>query len=208
MKRVTNDTKKLQGNWNYPTTMWFGCGRIQELAAACQTLGMQKPLLVTGPNIAKRPMINQAIQANQSMGIETALFSSVKSNPNGENIEAGVKQFNAGNHDGIIAFGGGSALDAGKAVALMAGQSLPIWDFEDIGDNWKRVDADKIAPIIAVPTTAGTGSEVGRASVIVDESNHIKKIIFHPKMLPNIVIADPELTTGLPKNITGKLKPK
>jgi alcohol dehydrogenase class IV len=199
---IEMSVKTLQGNWNYPTTIWFGCGRINELANACQTLGIKKPLLVTDPGLAKLPMINEAIQANQSKGIETGLFSHIKSNPNGENIEAGVEQFKIGKHDGVIAFGGGSALDAGKAVALMAGQSLPIWDFEDVGDNWEKVDSSKIVPIIGVATTAGTGSEVGRASVIVDESSHTKKIIFHPKMLPNIVISDPVLTVGLPNNIT------
>ncbi|GMQ87472.1 MAG: iron-containing alcohol dehydrogenase [Gammaproteobacteria bacterium] len=193
---------KLQGNWNYPTTIWFGSGRISELADACSNLGIRHPLLITDPGLAALPMIAEAISTNRSAGIDTGLFSDIKSNPNGANIEAGVKQYNSGRHDGVIAFGGGSALDAGKAIALMAGQSHSLWNFEDVGDNWTRVDAKGIAPVVAVPTTAGTGSEVGRAAVIVDETSHRKVIIFHPKILPGIVIADPQLTVGLPPDTT------
>ncbi|VAW82153.1 Alcohol dehydrogenase [hydrothermal vent metagenome] len=193
---------QLQGNWNYPTAIRFGSGRISELADACSNLGICQPLLVTDPGLAALPMIANAMAANQSAGLNTSLFSDIKSNPNGANIEAGVKHYHHGRHDGIIAFGGGSALDAGKAIALMVGQSRRLWDFEDVGDNWTRVDNDGIAPVIAVPTTAGTGSEVGRAAVITDEASHRKVIIFHPKMLPGIVIADPQLSVALPPNIT------
>ena len=192
----------LIGNWNYPTTIWFGCGRLKELPVACRRLDIKDPLLVTDAGLVTLPMINEALHANHDAGIKTEVFSDVRPNPNGENVEAGVQQFKQGGHDGIIAVGGGSALDAGKAIALMVGQSRPIWDFEDVGDNWERVDPDVIAPIIAIPTTAGTGSEVGRASLIVDDEAHAKKIIFHPKMLPGIVIADPQLTVGLPAHIT------
>jgi alcohol dehydrogenase class IV len=197
-----SDVNALIGNWNYPTTIWFGCGRLKELPDACRRLDIKDPLLVTDAGLVTLPMINEALHANHDAGIKTEVFSNVKPNPNGENVEAGVQQFKQGGHDGIIAVGGGSALDAGKAIALMVGQSRPIWDFEDVGDNWERVDPDAIAPIIAIPTTAGTGSEVGRASLIVDEEAHAKKIIFHPKMLPGIVIADPQLTVGLPAHIT------
>lgn len=196
------DVNALTGNWNFPTAIWFGCGRLKELPDACRRLDIKDPLLVTDAGLVSLPMINEALHVNHDAGIKTEVFSEVKPNPNGANIEAGVEQFKLGNHDGVIAIGGGSALDAGKAIALMAGQSRPIWDFEDVGDNWERVDPDGIAPIIAVPTTAGTGSEVGRASLIVDEAVHAKKIIFHPKMLPGIVIADPQLTVGLPAHIT------
>lgn len=199
---MTKAEDTLTGNWNYPTTVWFGCGRLKALPDACNKLGIRDPLLVTDAGLVSLPMINDALHANHAAGIKTEVFSNVKSNPNGENIEAGVQQFRRGNHDGVIAFGGGSALDAGKAIALMAGQSRSIWDFEDVGDNWERVDVSGIAPIVAIPTTAGTGSEVGRASVIVDEAAHIKKIIFHPKMLPGIVIEDAQLTVGLPAHIT------
>ncbi|WP_455201165.1 iron-containing alcohol dehydrogenase [Kaarinaea lacus] len=196
------DVNALTGNWNYPTTIWFGCGRLNELPDACRRLDIKDPLLVTDAGLASLPMINEALHVNHEAGIKTEIFSDVKPNPNGENIEAGVAQFKQGNHDGVITIGGGSALDAGKAIALMVGQSRPIWDFEDVGDNWERVDPEGIVPIIAIPTTAGTGSEVGRASLIVDEAAHAKKIIFHPKMLPGIVIADPQLTVGLPAHIT------
>lgn len=199
---MSAEYQNLTGNWNYPTTLWFGCGRIKELPLACNKLGINKPLLVTDAGLAKLLMVNEAIKTNAQANITTSVFSEVKPNPNGENITAGVKQFKLGNHDGVVAFGGGSALDAGKAIALMAGQTRPIWDFEDAGDNWQRVDVTGIAPTIAIPTTAGTGSEVGRASVIVDEVAHVKKIIFHPRMLPEIVIADPQLTVGLPVHIT------
>jgi alcohol dehydrogenase class IV len=196
------DPKTLRGNWNYPTSVRFGAGRIAELADACRALGMRRPLLVTDPGLAALPMVRRALAANEAAGLTTGLFSDVKSNPVGKNVEDGVRAYRDGGHDGVIAFGGGSALDAGKAIAFMAGQSRPIWDFEDVGDNYTRASVEGIAPIVAVPTTAGTGSEVGRAAVITDEDGHAKKIIFHPKMLPGIAIDDPELTLGLPPRIT------
>jgi len=199
---MTDDAAALRGNWNYPTQVRFGVGRIAELAEACKAAGMKRPLLITDPGLAKLPMVRDAIAANQAAGLPTGLFAEVKSNPVGRNVEDGLAACRAGGHDGIVAFGGGSALDAAKAVALMVGQKRPMWDFEDVGDNWKRVDPAGIAPVVAVPTTSGTGSEVGRASVIVDEATHTKKIIFHPKMLPVAVIADPALTVGLPAKVT------
>ena len=199
---MTIDPSTLSGSWSYPTQVRFGPGRIAELAQACKSLGMSRPLLVTDPGLAKLPMVHDALAANEAEGLPSGLFSDIKPNPVGRNVEDGQAAFRAGGHDGVIAWGGGSALDAGKAIAFMAGQSKPMWDFEDRGDNWKAADPDGIAPILAVPTTAGTGSEVGRAGVILDESDHTKKIIFHPKMLPGIVISDPELTVGLPPHIT------
>jgi hypothetical protein len=196
------DAAALRGNWNYPTTVKFGCGRIAELADHCKALGMRRPLLITDPGLAGLPIIKQAIDRNNAAGLPTGLFSQVQGNPTAKNVEDGVKAFKDGGHDGVIAFGGGSALDAAKAVALMVGQKRPIFDFEDVGDWYTRVDPNGMAPVVAVPTTSGTGSEVGRASVITDEVNHVKKIIFHPKMLPAIVIDDPELTVGLPPHIT------
>ena len=196
------DAAALRGNWNYPTSVKFGCGRISELADHCKASGMKRPLLITDPGLAALPIIKQAIDRNNAAGLPTGLFSQVQGNPTGKNVEDGVKAFKDGNHDGVIAFGGGSALDAAKAVALMAGQKRPLWDFEDVDDWFTRVDVNGMAPVVAVPTTSGTGSEVGRASVITDEAVHVKKIIFHPKMLPAIVIDDPELTVGLPPHIT------
>ena len=190
------------GTWSYPTTIWFGEGRIAELPAACRSLGMQRPLLVTDPGLAGRPMIANALAANDESGLPTAPFAEVRGNPVEENVAAGVAAYRSGGHDGVIAFGGGSALDCGKAVAFMAGQTRPIWDFEDREDWYTRADSEAIAPVIAVPTTAGTGSEVGRAAVITDPASHTKRIIFHPKMLPGIVIADAALTVGLPPAIT------
>ncbi len=192
----------LTGKWNYPTTMWVGPGRIKELPQACRSLGMQRPLLITDAGLADAAMIRAAIAGNNAAGLPTGLFAGVKGNPTGANVEAGVAAFKAGRHDGVIAFGGGSALDAAKAVALMVGQDRPLWDFEDVGDNADRVNVAGMAPVVAVPTTSGTGSEVGRASVITNEDSHEKKIIFHPRMLPGLVIADPELTVGLPPHIT------
>ncbi len=199
---MTDKITSFKGNWSYPTQILFGPGRIKNLAAACRSLGMSNPLLVTDPGLAALPMVTDAIAANTADGLPTGLFSDVKPNPIGKNVEDGVAAFNAGKHDGIIAWGGGSGLDAAKAIAFMAGQTRPLWDFEDVGDNWKRANSDKIAPIVAVPTTAGTGSEVGRASVILDEATHTKKVIFHPQFLPGVVISDPELTVGLPPHIT------
>jgi alcohol dehydrogenase class IV len=192
----------MNANWNYPSNIRAGVGRISELAEACSSLGMQAPLLVTDPGLAELPMVHAAIANCDQAGLNCALFSDIQANPNGQNVEQGVARFHAGGHDGVIAFGGGSALDAGKAVALMAGQDRPLWDFEDVGDNWARVCESGVAPILAVPTTAGTGSEVGRASVITDTDSKVKKIIFHPKMLPGLVILDPELTVGLPAHLT------
>lgn len=196
------DPASLVGNWNYPTTIKFGAGRISELPAACTELGMSNPLIITDPGLRDLPMTKAILDSFKAVNLKCGLFSDIKPNPNGENVDDGVKAYKAGNHDGVVAYGGGSGLDAGKAVALMIGQDLPIWDFEDVGDNWTRVNVAGVAKIIAVPTTSGTGSEVGRASVIVDESAHLKKIIFHAVMVPEIVIADPELTIGLPAKIT------
>ena len=189
-------------NWNYPTNVKVGPGRIAELADLCKSLGMRAPLLITDPGLATLPMVQKAVDHVQGSGLQCGLFSGIKANPTGDNVTDGVNFYKQHGHDGVIAFGGGSALDAAKAVALMIGQDRPIWDFEDVGDNWTRVNVAAMAPVIAVPTTAGTGSEVGRASVITDQVQHVKKIIFHPNMLPKQVILDPELTVGLPKSIT------
>ena len=193
---------ELRGNWNYPTAIRFGAGRIAELPDACKGLGMKRPLLVTDPGLAALPMISRAAESCRAAGLPCAVYSEVQPNPVEQNVTGGVAAFRAGGHDGVIAFGGGSALDAAKAIALMVGQTRPLWDFEDREDWFTRVNVAGMAPVVAVPTTAGTGSEVGRASVITDVGDHTKKIIFHPKMLPAIVIEDPELTTGLPAHVT------
>ena len=192
----------LTSNWSYPTTIWFGAGRIAELAAACHQASIKKPLLVTDKGLADLPITQNALASLAGAGVEAALFAEVDPNPTEINMEAGLQAYKAGQHDGVIAFGGGSGLDLGKMVAFMAGQTRPVWDFEDIGDWWTRANADVIAPIIAVPTTAGTGSEVGRASVITNSQTAEKKIIFHPKILPTVVICDPQLTVGMPDFIT------
>ncbi len=196
------DAKSLTRNWNYPTAIRFGVGRIAELPAACKDLGMKHPLLVTDPGLRKLPMVERALAALKSAGLGDACFSDVRGNPVGRNVDDGVAFYKSNQCDGVIAFGGGSALDVGKTIALMVGQTRPLWDFEDRDDWYTRVNVAGMAPIVAVPTTAGTGSEVGRASVILDESTHLKKIIFHPKMQPAIVISDPELSAGLPPRLT------
>ena len=195
-------TELLHANWNYPTSVRVGAGRINELASACSSLGMQAPLLVTDPGLALLPIATDVLQRCKTAGLKVALFQQIKANPTGENIIDGISAYHAGKHDGVIAFGGGSALDAGKAIALMIGQDRPLWDFEDIGENYQRVNVAGMAPVVAIPTTAGTGSEVGRASVITHHIQQIKKIIFHPNMLPKIVILDPELTRALPPHLT------
>ena len=192
----------ISANWSYPTAYKLGRGRISELADACKSLGMKKPLLVTDRGLASMAITLNALDILEEAGLGRAIFAEVDPNPNEINLEAGVKAYRDGGHDGVVAFGGGSGLDLGKAVAFMAGQTRPVWDFEDVGDWWTRANSDAIAPIVAVPTTAGTGSEVGRASVITNSVTHVKKIIFHPKFLPGVVIADPELTVGMPKIIT------
>ena len=189
-------------NWSYPTSIRFGVGRIKELPDACKAAGISRPLLVTDRGLATLPITTATLDILEQAGLGRAIFSEVDPNPNEQNLAAGVEAFRAGKHDGVIAFGGGSGLDLGKMVAFMAGQSRSIWDFEDVGDWWTRADAAAIYPNICVPTTAGTGSEVGRASVITNSETHEKKIIFHPKVLPSVVIADPELTVGMPKPIT------
>jgi alcohol dehydrogenase class IV len=189
-------------NWSYPTAIRFGAGRIKELADACRAAGIQHPLLVTDAGLAKLAITARAIGLVKEAGLPVALFSEVQPNPVDSNVEAGIATFRAGGHDGIVAFGGGSGLDTGKVIAFMAGQSRPLWDFEDIGDWWTSADPDRIAPVVAVPTTAGTGSEVGRAGVITQGATHTKKVIFHPKMMPRVVICDPELTIGMPPFIT------
>ena len=193
---------KLVSKWNYPTTVRFGAGRISELPDALAFAGIKRPLFVTDPGLARLPVVASTLKILDDAKIPYGVFSDVKANPVGANLDAGVAVFRKGKHDGVIAFGGGSALDLGKLIAFQAGQTRPIWDFEDVGDWWTRANSDAIAPIVAVPTTAGTGSEVGRAGVLTNEETHTKKIIFHPKLLPAIVIADPELTTGMPAFIT------
>ena len=192
----------LNANWSYPTAIRFGAGRISEIADACFVAGIKKPLLVTDRGLAGMEITQKTLNLLDNAGLGRAIFADVDPNPNEKNAAAGVAAYKAGNHDGVIAFGGGSGLDLGKVVAFLAGQSRPIWDFEDIDDWWTRANSDVIAPIVAVPTTAGTGSEVGRASVITNSITQQKKIIFHPKFLPTVVICDPELTVGMPKFIT------
>ena len=189
-------------NWNYPTTMWVGENRINDIAQACNNLGITKPLLVTDKGLAKTEILKKTLSILNNNNLSVELYANVVGNPTGMNVTDGVNYFNKNNCDGVIAFGGGSGLDVGKAIAFMSAQNLPLWDFEDVGDNWTKANSEKIAPIIAVPTTAGTGSETGRASVILNEETGIKNIIFHPKFLPSIVILDPILTLGLPAKIT------
>jgi alcohol dehydrogenase len=189
-------------NWSYPTAIRFGEGRISEIGDACAQAGIKKPLLVTDRGLAQMAITASTLDLMDKAGLGRAMFAEVDPNPNEINLEAGLKVYRDGGHDGVIAFGGGSGLDLGKMVAFMSGQTRPIWDFEDIGDWWTRANPAGIAPIVAVPTTAGTGSEVGRASVITNSQTHVKKIIFHPKVLPSVVISDPALTAGMPPSIT------
>ena len=189
-------------NWNYPTTMWVGENRIIDIAEACKFLNILKPLMVTDKGLAETEIVKKTLSVLKNNNLNTKLYSNVVGNPTGNNVIEGVESYKKNDCDGVIAFGGGSGLDVGKAIAFMSGQTLPIWDFEDVGDNWKKANSDSIPPIIAIPTTAGTGSETGRASVILNEQTGVKKIIFHPKFLPSIVILDPVLTVGLPPKLT------
>ncbi len=189
-------------NWNYPTTMWVGQNRIKDLGLACKQLKISNPLFVTDNGLAKSKIVSDTISLLKKENLSVEIYFNVDGNPTGRNVDDGVKFFKKNKCNGVIAFGGGSGLDVGKAIAFMSAQTLPIWHFEDVGDNWKKANSDAIAPIIAVPTTAGTGSETGRASVILNEEIGEKKIIFHPKFLPSIVILDPVLTLSLPPKIT------
>lgn len=188
--------------WSYPTAIRFGAGRLQELPQACAAAGIRRPLLVTDRGLATLAITARAAAILEEAGLGRALFAEVDPNPTEANLKAGLAAFHAGDHDGVVAFGGGSGLDLGKLIAFMAGQTRPVWDFADVGDWWTRADAAAIRPIVAVPTTAGTGSEVGRASVLTNVETHEKTIIFHPRLLPSVVISDPELTIGLPPAIT------
>lgn len=199
---MSDALEHMRGNWGFPTNIRFGVGRIEELPVACRELGIERPLVVTDKGLAALPVIADAVGALGDAGLAAALFSDVQGNPIEANVNAGLDAYREGGHDGIVAFGGGSAMDVGKCIALMVGQTRPIWDFEDREDWWTRADADGIAPVIAVPTTSGTGSEVGRAGVITNLDDHTKRIIFHPKMLPAIVIEDPRVTAGLPAHLT------
>ena len=202
INREKKFTSMTNANWHYPTKIIVGAGRIAELAVLCNDLGISNPLLVTDPGIANLPMMQSIKNICAQSNLPIAVFSHIKPNPTGQNIEDGVTTYLSGDHDGIVALGGGSALDAGKAIGLIARQKCRLWDLEDAGNNDKNADPDLIAPILAIPTTAGTGSEVGRAGLIVNEAEQRKVIIFHPKMLPSSVILDPELTLGLPRHIT------
>ena len=192
----------MKSNWNYPTTVWVGNNRIIEINSACKSLKIKKPLFVTDKDLAGLDFVKNIIKIIEKEFKNLNIFSNFSGNPNGDDVDKGVKEFKKNKCDGVIAFGGGSGLDVGKAIAFMSGQTRPIWDFEDIGDYWKRANNDNIAPIIAVPTTAGTGSETGRASAIINNETGVKKIIFHPKFLPSIVILDPVLTLDLSPRLT------
>jgi len=192
----------LNGTWTYPTTIRFGPGRRRELPVACRAAGMDRPLVVTDSGLADNPLVQDALQCLENAGLRAGLYAGVKGNPSDENIDNGVEALRAGGHDGVVAIGGGSAMDAGKAIAFMTAQTLPIETFEDIGDNWKKATGAGVLPTVAVPTTAGTGSEVGRASVIHVAAVNRKVVVFHPEILPRQVIGDPELTTGLPFWVT------
>ena len=189
-------------NWNYPTTMWVGQDRINDVSLACKSLNIKKPLLVTDISLVTNQIVKKTIKILKNGNLVTEIYSKVSGNPSGSHVSEGVIFYKKNNCDGVIAIGGGSSLDVGKAIAFMSAQTLPLWEFEDIGDNWTKANSDNIAPIIAIPTTAGTGSETGRASVILNEKTGVKKIIFHPKFLPSIVILDPILTLELPSKIT------
>ncbi|HBF29116.1 iron-containing alcohol dehydrogenase [Rhizobium sp.] len=193
---------KITANWNYPTDIRVGRGRVEELAEACNALGITNPLLVTDRGLATMAITRAAREALRDGGLQHALFAEVDPNPNEVNLDAGIKAFRDGNHDGIVAFGGGSGIDLGKCIALMVGQTRPVWDFVEEGGGWKQADADAIVPIISVPTTAGTGAEVGRSCMITNTVSHVKSAIFHPKLMPSVVICDPELTVGMPKFVT------
>ncbi|MFQ5971050.1 MAG: iron-containing alcohol dehydrogenase [Alphaproteobacteria bacterium] len=199
---MTAEANTLEGTWSFPTTIWFGAGKIATLPDACRELGIDRPMLVTDPGLAALPMIAEAIGRNEAAGLPTILFQDVRPNPVHANVEVGIAAFRQHDRDGIIAVGGGSALDVGKVIALMVGQTMSIWDFVDGRDDWRRANHEAIVPVIAVPTTAGTGSETGRSGVITDEAAKTKRIIFHPRIMPSIVISDPELTVGLPPHIT------
>ncbi|NND93194.1 MAG: iron-containing alcohol dehydrogenase [Granulosicoccus sp.] len=193
---------QLTGNWHYPTSIRFGAGRIREIVDACQVAGISRPLLVTDKGLKNLPITQATLDLLEAGGLGRAMFSEVDMNPAGQNLDAGLELYRQGRHDGVVAFGGGSALDLGKALAFMSGQTREVWDFEDVDDWWTRADPAGIDPVVAVPTTAGTGSEVGRASVLTNTQTHEKKIIFHPQILPALVICDPELTVGMPAVIT------
>ncbi len=196
------DLATLVTTWNYPTRVRFGVGTVGEAGEACRAAGITRPLVVTDPGLARLPLLDRVLEALRSAGLEAAVFDGVRPNPTAGNVAMGVEILRRDRHDGVVAVGGGSALDVGKLVAFMAGQSRPIWDFEDIGDWWTRADPAGIRPVVAIPTTAGTGSEVGRAGVVTDEATHTKKIIFHPGMMPRTAILDPSLTAGLPPHLT------
>ena len=199
---ATIDPRTLRGDWSYPTRVRFGPGRVVELPEACRALGISRPLLITDPGLAEQALGRGVLEIARGAGQACGLFAAIRPNPTGRDVEHGVEAVRAGAHDGVIALGGGSGLDAAKAVAFMAGQTRPLWDFEDRGDNWQRARTEGILPVVAIPTTAGTGSEVGRAAVITNEADRSKCIVFHPRMLPGQVIADPELTLGLPRTLT------
>ena len=192
----------LIGNWSYPTQIKFGAGRVREIADACNQANIKRPLLITDKGLSNLPITARTLQLMKEAGLGDALFSNVDPIPNEENLKSGIAAFKEGNHDGVIAFGGGSGLDLGKLVAFMVGQDRSVWDFEDVSDWWTRANPNTIFPIVAIPTTAGTGSEVGRASVLTNSDTLEKKIIFHPQILPKVVICDPELTIEMPKSIT------
>jgi alcohol dehydrogenase class IV len=196
------DYTELVGQWSFPTQITAGAGSLEQLHECCSQLGVSRPLLVTDPGLAQLPIVEQALGVCRQGGSEVGLFHNIKPNPCGENVDNGVQAYIQGDHDGVIGFGGGSAIDASKAIALMVGQDRPLWDFDAAAEGWQQADSARIAPLVAVPTTAGTGSEVGRAALITNEQRRVKTIIYHPMLLPGQVLLDPRLTTGLPGSLT------
>jgi alcohol dehydrogenase class IV len=193
--------------WNYPTEIFCGAGALDTLAERCLLLGMRNPLLVTDPGMLPLEPLALLKAHLQQADITFAVFSDIASNPSMADVARGVATFNAGKHDSLIALGGGSAMDAAKGISLSAVDPEGLVRFE-----WSQIIAHYpsladfprlgLPKLIALPTTAGTGSELGREAVLTQSEQNIKRVISHPELLPATVILDPVLTRGLPGALT------
>jgi alcohol dehydrogenase class IV len=187
--------------FNFPTRIQFGPGAAKLVPDALKLAGRKRPLVVTDKGLAPLPPITDTVRVLEEGGLEVAVFSGIWGNPVKSQVEAGVAAFHAHHADAVVAVGGGAAIDVAKAIVLMAHHPGDLFDYEDGKPDARPMDRE-LPTYLAVPTTAGTGSEVGRSTVVSDDVTHVKKIIFSPRLLAQRVFVDPDLTMALPASVT------
>ena len=189
-------------DWSFPVPIAYGPGRLVEIGVQCAGLGIRAPLVVTDSGSAGLPFVSGLMSILAAAGMKAGLFSDISPNPRDTEIAAGRDAFLSGGHDAVIAIGGGSAMDGGKAICLTARNEIDLWDFE-----WEAPPAE-IGPdqpfphLVTIPTTAGTGAETESTAMITHTGKGMKFCICHPGLKPSLALLDPELTVGLPPHLT------